>query len=223
MYENESKGHVVPAAYCTAGNQYYENRATLLVSRGHLTAATQTSVTAGPVTGTVFFCPSASDDQFALRLSAAPLVDEPKRDPARTPRDARSARGWRTLSRESGQAVDVWYAINGATGGSRSFPTWTLDEGSALRQFPKFTMIRRASKTASMFDGIFMNLAVSAGRIDPRHGHDKVVNVLFADGHTASLQRDTLPPGAPPNLFRDENMAELSRRYPYPRWRLDQP
>ena len=222
MYETENRGYMIPAAYRSAANVYYENWATLLVSRNYLPSPTEEKMTAGPITRGVFYCPSASDDQFALQLSESPTIDEPTRDPAKTPRDIRSARGWRARSRESGQIVDVWYAINGATGGNQSFPTWTYDEGSQVRRFPKSTRVRRSSETVFMFDGVFMNLGVCAGRIDPRHGRNRLVNVMFCDGSASSLERSTLPP-ASPNLFTEGNAAQLTLQYPYPRWRLDQP
>lgn len=72
------------------------------------------------------------------------------------------------------------------------------------------------------FNGI--NFRISGARhgkwINTQPGTTGTVNMLFFDGHAASIGRKQMP-SVGGNL--DGSALSLSKAYPYPLWRLDQP
>jgi prepilin-type N-terminal cleavage/methylation domain-containing protein len=124
--------------------------------------------------------------------------------------------------------VDTSYGINGSYGflGNwnwhdryffRNHNLWQNDANTvAGRSLPKFSIIKRPSRFALIFDGIYM-LDEDASKIAGRHNGRTVTNVLCADGSASSvLRRTVIPPSGMGNFATLNN-------YPRFQWRLDQP
>ena len=77
-----------------------------------------------------------------------------------------------------------------------------------------------------LFDGILglNHQSTNANRLHARHNGQKTTNIAFFDGHAESFATKVLPGGdgdANPagTTFGLANLA----KYPYPKWRIDQP
>jgi prepilin-type processing-associated H-X9-DG protein len=231
MYGAQNRGSTVPGYGDNSGRTSNgvpidgENYATMLVNTGWLVAPpVQGGVKSGPnVRTSVFRCPAGLADTFATFLQPG----------ITTPLPASRAAGlaqqpWRVQSKATGIIIDSWYGINANRDNYKAHqapcrrlpdeanPTdWTL---------PKLNQIRGPAEMVYLFDGTFCNLYYEADRISARHNGLTATNLLFFDGHVATVPTASLPGGMGPNpsgtdLFTLANLA----KYPRVRWRLDQP
>jgi prepilin-type processing-associated H-X9-DG protein len=87
----------------------------------------------------------------------------------------------------------------------------------------KSGQLHKSTELAIVFDG-YRNHNLNGWNISPRHGRKKgqeVVNVLFADGHSASVPFANMPQGpAASSQLRDKQY--LTDQFAFPKWRLDQ-
>ena len=74
--------------------------------------------------------------------------------------------------------------------------------------------------TALILDGLRL-LDGRSARISARHNRRTATNILFADGHCQTLPEKSLP--SDDSIFDSMNATALTQRWPFPRWRMDQP
>ena len=92
------------------------------------------------------------------------------------------------------------------------------------------TQIKRSSETVLIFDGLrlwqFDGNKLPKPPTDPlwisaRHNKRTAANVLMADGHAQTLHVKSLPQDR--QIFGEHiDPIQLSQKWPYPRWRMDQ-
>ena len=137
--------------------------------------------------------------------------------------------------RATAPMVDTFYGFNGVvptlvemqtnTGQVPFFPMRTLDYNNGSKQITgrltKASQIKRSSDTIMIYDGVMCH-DLKTSRISLRHAKQSQANALFADGHSAPVQKDDLPNG---DTAADSELrsADALSRKPFPRWRLDQP
>jgi prepilin-type N-terminal cleavage/methylation domain-containing protein/prepilin-type processing-associated H-X9-DG protein len=230
LYASQNRGSTVPgygdnSARTSNGVPLDgENYATVLINTDCLNApAVQGGLSAGPnVRPSVLHCPAGLDDGIATHLQAGVSTPLPS---SRTTGLAQEP--WRVQSRATGIVLDTWYGINANRDSySHQAPCRRLPDEANNTDWtlPKLTQIRLASQMVYLFDGTFCNLYYEADRISARHNNFTATNLLFFDGHAATLPTASLPGGLGPNpsgtdLFTLANLAN----YPNLRWRLDQP
>lgn len=227
MYANDNHGFVVPAAYqiVSQGNLNTESWGTILVNLGYLKASQQDPG--------VFRCPSGMNEPVSYD------ADGPKNDWNRTmpnsPYDSGQDTPWVLQSQGLRKPSDpplvlgVWYGINAnPAGDSRS-----TSSRSPCRRIPnddnsvtdtKMTMVRRASDTVLLYDGIYLNLRLTNNqRLAARHNGRKMTNILFFDGHALALPMSTFPHQAGSTTLLDFSDAALANpNNAYPVWKIDQ-
>ena len=219
MYSQDNKDQTLPAGYRNLGAGPYplgpESWATILVFRKYLPLPTPTPFTlTDPITSaqSVFRCPMGIDDATANNTASASTIPSSRTDPV-------GRRPIRTRSDIGGWYIDLWYGINAATAGSdwqnlpyRRIP---IDGDDTTKWLWKLSDFRRSSDMVFIFDGIFMNLrGTNPNRISARHGKLTQTNILFADGHAATVITNSLPP-----LFDLNTLTQP--QYRNMRWRLD--
>jgi prepilin-type N-terminal cleavage/methylation domain-containing protein/prepilin-type processing-associated H-X9-DG protein len=89
-------------------------------------------------------------------------------------------------------------------------------EGAPLT---KFSQIKRSAEMVLLCDGLKLVDTITA-RVSARHNRQKLTNFLMADCHCETLPTKSLPNDD--KIFAKTDPTELSTRWPYPRWRLDQ-
>jgi prepilin-type N-terminal cleavage/methylation domain-containing protein/prepilin-type processing-associated H-X9-DG protein len=203
MYSAQFNGYTVPGYASNVvvsgngNNADAENYATVLVNYNFITAPNVLTIN-GAVSGqaSVFRCPSGSDDflfnQFSDAGGSAPAPNGRA--------DALGARPLRTQSQSTGIVIDTWYGINATIDNYTTVLTpcrrvpW-----SGSYQIPRMTQIHDSARMVYLFDGIFLNLAFDADRINARHGRLKQTNILFFDGHAETFETNRLPGKMGPN------------------------
>ncbi len=235
LYAAQYKGYTVPGyaqvGQVVAGNGQApdaENYATVLVNGRFINAPNVTSLAdAGGKTNSAFFCPSGLDDFVGFQWSTTSGTASP------TPngrQDMLGSRPWRTISKSTGIIVDTWYGINATLDNfdTAKPPCRRLPGVGNSRnpwELPKLGGIRKPSDMVMLFDGLFINLYFDSDRISARHGKRTQTNLLFFDGHAATVQTKTLPGGYGPTPNGAGNpfntLAGLAG-WQWPKWRLDQ-
>lgn len=226
MYVDEYNGFVVPCGVSNNGGGTIDLWPLIFVY-AHLLPNPHESATATNYNhNTVFSCPSAPDAASATNSDGFYRAVSTVLDPASGTHPA--------------LVVDCSYGINGTQFGPRSgvpapyyayFPCKLDDPG-----FPttvKQTQIKHPESMAFIFDGSGINPynGVTYRVSGARHGNWQntkpdttgIVNMLFFDGHAASIGRKQLPAQVNHAYFVDANVNAFTQRYPYPLWRLDQP
>jgi prepilin-type processing-associated H-X9-DG protein len=221
MYANNNKGYCVPGEYSTNGGQDYWS--TTLV-RDRYISYPPLSANAGPMTRSVFYCPSGVEQLFGMNVSPTSMTD---------------AGGAAGIREHSGDAtpiyVDIWYGLNGTTNPA-TFPGQsdpaqagedTLPCCYGDYQLRKLSSFRRSSELVFAYDGFYWNqakadVANDAFRINGRHnnrGNPKlsITNCLFFDGHADSVFRGNIPTTA-----AQFSLATLYSQFPKPVWRTDE-
>jgi prepilin-type N-terminal cleavage/methylation domain-containing protein/prepilin-type processing-associated H-X9-DG protein len=228
-YSSENKGICVPPAWrkvVGTGFGDAESWPNILVDTGYLTAPNAKGK--GPQTArSVFYCPSGNSDFNGAFTSNAGL---PNSVPSsRT--DGNGATSRRCSSSLGGPDIDVWYGINGSTGGGDkgSVPLIRVPDDNAkdpndLTALRKMSAINRSSETVFLFDGIYMNLGVNSARVNARHGRQNQTNLGFFDGHAQTYRTIDLPGGIGKGNNSDFSLKNLDANYPTPapKWRLNQ-
>ena len=197
MYQNESKGRMVPITY-VSGTFFNNSWATMLLARNYIKAPVT-----GEVTG-VFTCPVANN-QLAGNLSTSPASQFS--DP-----------GTVLFPVANGQNLACNYAINAmnftATLGAGNAPFWpnatATTQYSEYLPFPWYNpaspiawkslyTVKRSDRLALVFDGFYAQ-AFDPNRFTFRHGNRRVndatsrlCNVLFLDGHAESVPGSSMP------------------------------
>jgi prepilin-type N-terminal cleavage/methylation domain-containing protein/prepilin-type processing-associated H-X9-DG protein len=228
-YSSENKGALVPGdcegfptAYAGA-DPACDTWATILVAGGFLSYP-EVGDTAPPAQDNVFRCPSG-----LIEFKTTAFVGQSALPASRT--DGTGAMGLLHQSyglRRAGNAVAglnlyLWYGINSSSGNEAWSPFRRI--GGGVKVPDKTSRIRNPSDIVAIFDGMWINVQGSnANRVNARHNDRKLTNILMADGHGESFRTADLPGGlgdARPGstTFSLENL----RRFPYPKWRLDQP
>jgi prepilin-type processing-associated H-X9-DG protein len=244
MYVNNNKGYVLPCVVSNANvsaTNFGDAWPLVLVNAGLLPNPHQTNTTLAPPYNyrSVFACPSSPD--ITGQTGTAPYSDGFTRyvSTVLLPGDGTTA--------NPPLIVDTNYGINGSSFGpiGSSFPAPNL---YYYQYFPcrrsdptyaataKITDIRQPSLMCLIFDGVGMNPfnGVDSYTIQgSRHGSitpsssDVVgikgsTNVLYFDGHAATLYRTQLPDQAFHAYIVDANVNAFTQAYPNPLWRLDQ-
>jgi prepilin-type processing-associated H-X9-DG protein/prepilin-type N-terminal cleavage/methylation domain-containing protein len=230
MYAVHNRGYTVPgyADYSArSGNNIpldAENYATTLVNSGQITAPRVKNLSDAPSNQpSPFYCPAGLDDQVSIHLQ--PGVSAP------FPADRRAALAqepWRVQSMSSGIILDSWYGINAVRDNftAHPFPCRRLpdDANQTDHTLTKVSQIKRSADTVFLFDGTFLNLYYEADRLSARHNGRSFTNILFFDGHVATVRTAELPGGLGPNAGGSSPFNSLAtlQKFPEFRWRLDQ-
>jgi prepilin-type N-terminal cleavage/methylation domain-containing protein/prepilin-type processing-associated H-X9-DG protein len=224
-----------------------ENWATLMVARGYIKQADQLSLfgksgsppgedawqNPGSAGTTVFRCPNGLDIEGGPNPTSAYDL---KSNSGFWRRQSFLYFGAGSASQSNGPMVDTWYATNSIVPGDYIGGTSVADQdvwpmrsfghlnGQILgAKWTKAGQIHKSAETAMIFDG-FRAHNLNGWNISPRHGRKKgqeVVNVLFADGHSASVPFSSMPQGpAGSSQLRDKQY--LVDKFAFPKWRLDQ-
>jgi prepilin-type N-terminal cleavage/methylation domain-containing protein/prepilin-type processing-associated H-X9-DG protein len=251
MYTNEFKGYVVPGHIrrYPPGGRGEETWATLLVVQKYIRGASQIDFTPGgsppgenawdsknSAGNTVFRCPSAND--MIWDTNTAP----------KSKTDGVNSMAWRrqsllfydSVGASQGVApiVDNFYGANfispntAASARSRTsqaaFPMRTLGHTRATGEIfgwpTKMSQLKKTGELAMVYDGIWGH-DYNTNRISARHSRGKRTNVLFADGHAATVEVGSLPNGSDESGDLGGALGSPSpnlAKNPFPKWRLDQ-
>jgi prepilin-type N-terminal cleavage/methylation domain-containing protein/prepilin-type processing-associated H-X9-DG protein len=231
IYAAHNHGYTVPgyADYSgRSGNNIpldAENFATTLVNTRSITAPSVRNLADHPSNqSSPFYCPSGLDDQVAIHLQ--PGVSSP------FPSDRAAALAqepWRVKSINTGIIIDSWYGVNAVRDGYAAHPLPCRrlpdDNNHADFTLTKISQIKHAAQTVFLFDGTFLNIYYEADRVSARHNRRTATNLLFFDGHAASVPTRSLPGGMGPNPGGSSPFNNLTQlqKFPEYRWRMDQP
>ena len=233
MYASQYKGHVVATYADVSGASLSghkvdaENYATMFVNDGFLPAPKMATMGEGVTTqGSVFKCPSGTDDYLWNSFSGDPGPPAPK-----DRREMTGARPIRTKSKSTGYIIDTWYGVNGIMGGFNAggsggvkAPIKRVPDNSNPNDWTilKMNQLGDTTRMVFLFDGIFQHIHHDADRIHARHNNQKTTNLLFFDGHAASYTTADLPGGIGPNPESTDRFttAALGAKTDL-RWRLD--
>lgn len=224
-----------------------ENWATLMVARGYVKQADQLSLFGksgsppgedawqndGSAGNTVFRCPNGIDIAGGPNPTSAYDL---KSNAGFWRRQSFLYFGAGSASQSNGPMVDIWYATNSIVLTNYKDATQVASQNVwPMRSFghnngdifganwTKAGQLRKSSDLAMMFDG-YRAHNINGWNISPRHGRKKgqeMVNVLFADGHSASVPFSSMPHGPTASCeLRDKQY--LTDQFAYPKWRLDQ-
>jgi prepilin-type N-terminal cleavage/methylation domain-containing protein/prepilin-type processing-associated H-X9-DG protein len=224
-----------------------ENWATLMVARSYVKQADQLSLfgrsgsppgegawqNTGSAGNTIFRCPNGLDIEGAPTATSAYDL---KSNSGFWRRQSFLYFGAGAASQSNGPMVDTWYATNSIFPGTYNDTTsvaaqdvWPMRSfghtGGRIygAKWTKAGQVRKSSEMAMIFDG-FRAHNLSGWQISPRHGKKKgteVVNVLFADGHAASVPFGNMP-GGPAGSSELRDKQYLVEKFAFPKWRLDQ-
>jgi prepilin-type N-terminal cleavage/methylation domain-containing protein/prepilin-type processing-associated H-X9-DG protein len=236
MYSNQNNGYVLPVGHrATSANASWEGWPMMLVF-SRLLPRPLVSATDGPTPGTVFFCPNG--DINSLTDGSTTQVTSVN--------DARAMRFVAVFSEAAlpdaqRLRIDSWYGINGedpdltSSGypSDRSGPptrriTSNVSQGDPARVLPKLTSIRRTAEMVQIFDGVAFNLKNNPNRISARHNKNTSTNILFYDGHAATVARKELPDqgfyfnARATTPVNNLDGVETSTKFPKVKWLLDQ-
>jgi prepilin-type N-terminal cleavage/methylation domain-containing protein/prepilin-type processing-associated H-X9-DG protein len=255
LYSHEFKGYVVPGFIRRepAGGRGEETWGTLLAVRGFIKGADQldfvpprpgepfpgeTAWDSGTSAGnTVFRCPSGLDTKWD-NVTPVPTP--------RSKKDGINSMFWRrqsmnyagsgTASQGASPMIDHFYAGNfvlPVNAAAEAFPMRTLRyiraTGETRGELCKTTQIRKSAEMVLIFDGLQCH-DYDTNRISARHQKQTKTNILFADGHAASVDTASLPKGGDasgPGGAGNQGTSDLRSKdtlinSPFPKWRLDQ-
>jgi prepilin-type processing-associated H-X9-DG protein/prepilin-type N-terminal cleavage/methylation domain-containing protein len=170
----------------------------------------------------VFRCPDGLSDMVATYLGpvASPVPNSRSDGVAQNP--------WRCLSDATGIVIDTWYGVNACRLDFKTNQTPCRkipdQNNKGDWSIPKVSQIPHNAEMVYLFDGTYMDLFYDADRLSARHNGFTYTNILFFDGHAASIRTADLPGGLGPNasgtnVFTLQNLA----KYPGIKWRMDQP
>ena len=224
-----------------------ENWATLMVVRGYIKSADQLGLfgKSGTPPGedawqnpfsagnTVFRCPTGNE---VAGGSSPTSAYDLKSNSGFWRRQSFLYYGAGAASQGNAPIVDTWYATNSVVPNNYNVATAITDQDPfPMRSFAnfngriyganwtKYTQIRKSADMAMIFDG-FRAHNLNGWNISPRHGRKKgqeVVNVLFFDGHSASIPYSSMPEG-PTAQCQLKDPLLLVGKFGFPKWRLDQ-
>jgi prepilin-type processing-associated H-X9-DG protein len=93
----------------------------------------------------------------------------------------------------------------------------------------QLSSIRKSSDTVFFYDGLFgLNIFNNPNRINARHKHSTMTNIVYFDSHAETFPTADLPGGmtVPQSLYTTVfgSASYLDTHYPppNPKWRLDQ-
>jgi prepilin-type N-terminal cleavage/methylation domain-containing protein/prepilin-type processing-associated H-X9-DG protein len=246
IYTSDNKGFIIPAQWQALsggdaanldGDLAWPN---ILVEGGYATAP-DSAGKPGPITNSIFFCPSARNDLADVTA----LINGSTTIPADRS-DDRASMAVRYQNKADkvkgpGAAVDTWYGINAAiidfTATNKELSSncpcrRVTTDGSGkydLTQLMKANFVRRSADMVVFFDGIyFHHNSVNASRVTARHNQKTKTNLAFFDGHAATWSTVDLPGGMKPpqgQAATTFGLANLNNNYPSPpnpKWLLDQ-
>ena len=253
MYTAEHKGYMVPGfirMQPTGATRGEETWATMLATLGYIPGTVsqlQFGGTGGSPPGedawdneessgeTVFRCPTG--------LNRKSLGEDPTRpdDPVNSffqRKQSQLIYGAGT-SHLQGAMIDNWYGENAivptqpnlaASKGQEAFPMRVLGHNRTTHDvfggpLLKASQIKKASDIVLIFDGLAEH-DYNAYRISARHSKGRKCNMLMADGHAETIDKDSLPvgmesPAAGIPVTELKSVAKLDKRR-FPKWRLDQ-
>lgn len=207
------------------GYQMLDSWCTIFVAGKYLPAPHATNKAVSPEPS-VFKCPNGSEDFMAQWRISQGMPD------SRVSGQGSMGVIWESKLMEPGLVVYSWYGINGSSGVDANVPTHRWPKDGTAPDNPskpppstrRMSQIRNNAEMVFIFDGIAMNLGTNANRVNARHNKNTSTNLLFFDGHAENYRTKDLPGGignanSPSNPFK--STAEL-RKYPGPKWRLDQ-
>ena len=219
-YSAENKGYIIPVGNSKAGGSSYF-WCNIMVDNKYVSPPSNDG--AGPLTGSIFFCPSGNQDFFPPSLTNSAAVPSSRID-------EQSCMAYRRLSTFTNIPVDVWYGINGEDPPANNptnmgAPCRRLQ--NAADQMTKMNMVKRSGETVMFFDGLLYNQMTSnANRISARHGKKKQTNLGFFDGHAETFATKDLPGGMGEKDAAETqqvfSLTNLQQNYPHPLWRLEQ-
>jgi prepilin-type N-terminal cleavage/methylation domain-containing protein/prepilin-type processing-associated H-X9-DG protein len=219
-YSAEHKGYIIPVGNSKVGGSSYF-WCNIMVDNKYVSPPSD--IGAGPLTGSVFFCPSGNQDFFPPSLTNSGTVPSSRID-------EQSCMAYRRNSTVTNVPIDVWYGINGEDPPANN-PT---NVGAPCRrlqnsadQMTKLNMVRRSSETVMFFDGLLYNqMSSNANRISARHGKKTQTNLGFFDGHAETFFTRDLPGGMGVKDSTETqqvfSLNNLQQKYPRPLWRLEQ-
>jgi prepilin-type processing-associated H-X9-DG protein/prepilin-type N-terminal cleavage/methylation domain-containing protein len=138
-----------------------------------------------------------------------------------------------------GAMIDNWYGENAIVPtqanlakakGQENFPMRVLGHIRATHEIfggplLKASAIKKSSEIVLIFDGLAEH-DYNAYRISARHSNGKKCNMLFADGHAETIDKDSLPDGmeSPPAGIPTPDLKSVAKldKKRFPKWRLDQ-
>jgi prepilin-type processing-associated H-X9-DG protein len=234
-YSSASKGCMIACDYrnsLLAAGSISDFWSTVLVAMGYLTYPPNVTTASVLQDDTVFRCPSGI---FELASGATgSTVPASRQDgegaKAQIQQSANAAGG----GLQPGLVIYNWYGINGTSTAFKWSPvrrvssdvvTANADQENILFA-DKVTRVRNPTEVVLLFDGVFLNIqTVNANRLNARHGGRKQTNLSFHDGHCETMRTADLPGGDQnanqPDATTTFSLANL-KKYPYPKWRLDQ-
>lgn len=93
----------------------------------------------------------------------------------------------------------------------------------------KMSQLKGPADLVLLFDGVNLNPLSSPNRINARHNNLRNTNLLFVDGHAATVPTDSLfndTPGSynltDPVSSKSASLSNLQKNFPWPHWRTDQ-
>jgi prepilin-type N-terminal cleavage/methylation domain-containing protein/prepilin-type processing-associated H-X9-DG protein len=134
---------------------------------------------------------------------------------------------------EPGRIIYCWYGANGVADpvGAPYVPMWRAPTHNS-KKIRQMSAVKDSSSIVVLFDGLATvhMITGNANRLNARHGTSlkhKQTNLLFMDGHVETFFTADLPggtddanqPGGAGTVYGLANLA----KYPYPKWRTDQP
>jgi prepilin-type processing-associated H-X9-DG protein len=137
-------------------------------------------------------------------------------------------------SHAKGAMIDNWYGCNAivpspanlrASKGQNAWPMRVVGHVRATKEIfggplTKATQIRKGSDIVMIYDGLAEH-DYNAYKISTRHGKNRKSNMLFADGHCETVDKDQLPQGGTQGAG-DLNKIPKLEALMFPKWRLDQ-
>ncbi|HEY2586449.1 MAG TPA: type II secretion system protein [Tepidisphaeraceae bacterium] len=185
------------------------------------------SYTEADATRTVFFCPSAIVDLANPGASQDPAY--------RSDQHGAYLAKWGSAVLQPGVTVYTGYAMNCTTSNSKG------NADVPGRRIPldndppndynmrKMSQLKDSADLVLLFDGVNLNPLSSPNRINARHNNLRNTNLLFVDGHAATVPTDSLfhDPATTYNLTDDvkstfASLSSLQKNFPWPHWRTDQ-
>ena len=170
LYSDDHDGFLVPAQYTATG----EGWPSILVRSRYLTSPTEQSKTTATSANSVFRCPSGIGD---LTTDAANIKS---RD------DPNGAKAWAYSLATTGGYIDCWYGLNASTWAPDHWPYCRVPLDNGQTVLNKISTIKNAQSMPAVFDGWWLHNGYDE-RINARHMKGTHTNVLFFDGHVATL------------------------------------
>ncbi|HSI32037.1 MAG: DUF1559 domain-containing protein [Phycisphaerae bacterium] len=193
QYTVDHKGYIPPMAYSNAAPTPGSNRhswGTILVDFGYLTGPRQNDSSGAASTAdssdgnSVFRCPSGEDFNGFNLIWGSPR-------PSITNGWLKGF--WRTVSPETGNALDIWYVANGSWN-SQAFPMPRIPQDGGSPTDPskwklhKVTAIRKSSEVWLIADGLYGHSPNSQQwGVSARHKKGGTANFVYADGHADTI------------------------------------